>query len=163
MGKCTTVNTTDTKIAAIVDAMTGNYVVSKPGLAIGSTPANVANVAFDYTIAGVRYTGSAVAAGTAPGNDVVPQDTYGAVALDIDNADTITVAEAANNATGYATAAAAIADIPAVASTKTRMGTVTVIRTTGDFTFGTTSLADADTTVVYTDSLTGGETVAATD
>jgi hypothetical protein len=32
------------------------------------------------------------------------------------------------------------------------MGTVTVIRTGGDFTFGTTSLADGTTTAAYTDA-----------
>lgn len=155
--KCTTV---DPRIDDIVAALQGDYNVSLPGLAIGSTPANVANLAFDYQIAGVRYTKAAVAAGTAPGNDVVPVDTFGAVALDIDATGTITVAEAADNVTGYATAAIAIADIPAVATGKARMGTVSVYRdTAGAFTFGTTSLADGDTTVVYTDSQTAYQTL----
>jgi hypothetical protein len=142
-------------VAEVVAKLNGDYNVSLPALVIGSTPANVANVAFDFTIGGVRYSKAAVAAGTAPGNDVVPVDTYGAVALDIDAAGTITVAEAADNVTGYASALLAVADIPAVASGKARMGTVSVIRATaGAFTFGTTSLADGDTTVVYTDSET---------
>lgn len=165
--KCTTVNSTDTEIAAmktlvndVRSTLKGDYNVSLPGLAIGSTPANVANVAFDYIIGGVRYSKAAVAAGTAPGDDVVPVDTYGAVALDIDSAGTITVAEAADNSTGYASAALALAGIPAVASGKARMGTVSVIRVTaGAFTFGTTSLADGDTTVVYTDSQTVYEAI----
>lgn len=138
----------------------GNYNVSLPGLAIGTTPANVSSVAFTYTIAGIQYSKAAVAAGTAPGNDIVPVDTYGAVALDIDAAGTITIAEAADNATGYASAALAVAGIPALAATKARMGTVSVIReTAGAFTFGTTSLADGDTTVVYTDGQTAIEAI----
>lgn len=166
MGKCTTINTTNEEMAATIvlvndirAKLKGSYNTSLPGLAIGSTPANVANVAFDYQINGVRYTKAAVVAGTAPGNDVVPQNTYGAVALDIDAAGTITVAEAAANATGYASAALAIAGIPAVASGKSRMGTVSVIRTSGAFTFGTTSLADGDTTEVYTDSDTAYQAI----
>ena len=71
-------------------------------LAIGSTPANVATGAFSYSIAGTVYNKTAVAAGTAPGNDVVPLGLFGAVALDIDAAGTITAIEAPANATGYA-------------------------------------------------------------
>ena len=167
--KCTTVNMTDDDFASTVTLtndirakLKGDYPITKTVLAIGSTPANVANAAFDFNINGVRYTKAAVAAGTAPGNDVVPVDTYGAVALDIDAAGTITVAEAADNATGYASATLALAGIPAVAASKARMGTVSVIRATaGAFTFGTTSLADGDTTVVYTDGETAFESIGA--
>ncbi len=133
MGKCTTLGSTDEQIAASItlvndirSKLKGNYNVSLPGLAIGSTATAVSNVAFDFQIAGVRYSKAAVAAGVAPGNDVIPQSTYGAVALDIVAAGTVTIAEAAANATGYASAALAIAGIPAVASGKARMGTVTV-------------------------------------
>jgi hypothetical protein len=159
MGKCTTVTPA---INNIIETLKGSYNVSLPGLAIGSTPANVSNVAFVYTVAGVQYSKAAVAAGVAPGNDVVPVDTYGAVALDIDSAGTVTIAEAAANVTGYPTAALALTGIPAVAATKARMGTVSVIRATaGAFTFGTTSLADGDTTVVYTDGATAYQSLAA--
>jgi hypothetical protein len=121
----------------------------------------VANVAFDFIITGVRYTKAAVAAGVAPGNDVIPQSTYGAVALDIVAAGTVTIAEAAANATGYASAALAIAGIPAVATGKTRMGTVTVTKSDGAFTFGTTDLDAANVTTVYTDSDTFAEAIGA--
>lgn len=156
--RCSSLETDNEQIDAIVtlvndirSSLQGDYNVSLPGLVVGTTPANVANVAFDYQVAGIRYSKASVAAGTAPGDDVVPVDTYGAVALDIDADGTITIAEAADNVTGYATAALAIAGIPDVASGKARMGTVSVIRTAGAFTFGTTSLSDGDTTVVYTD------------
>ena len=165
--KCTTLEMNSDAVDVINDIRTklkGDYPVTKTALAIGSTPANVANGAFDYQVGGVRYSKAAVAAGTAPGNDVVPVDTYGAVALDIDAAGTITVAEAADNATGYASAALALAGIPAVASGKARMGTVSVIRATaGAFTFGTTSLADGDTTAVYTDGETNLEAISTAD
>ena len=125
-----------------------------PNLVIGSTPANVATGAFDYSIAGVAYSKGAVVAGTAPGNDVVPLGLYGAVALDIDAAGTITAIEAPANATGYATAVLAAAALPTVVSTRVRIGYVTASKSDGTFTFGTTSLAAANTTVAYTDSAT---------
>lgn len=180
MGKCTTLNRTateldtqDTSLAA-VEALAaantvlvndiraklkGDYNVSLPDLAIGSTATAVSNAAFDYQIAGVRYSKAAVAAGTAPGNDVIPEGLYGAVALDIDAAGTITVAEATANSTGYATAALAVAGIPAVASGKARMGTVSASISSGTFTFGTTDLDAANTTVAYTDGQTAFEAI----
>ena len=139
----------------------GDYVVSLPTLAIGSTTTAVSNVAFDYTIGGVQYSKAAVTAGTAPGDDVIPEDTFGAVALDIDAAGTITVAEAADNATGYASAVLAIAGIPAVAADKARMGTVTASGSEDAFTFGTTLLDAADTTVAYTDGETHFQAIGA--
>jgi hypothetical protein len=164
--KCTTINTTDTEVADIKTLVNdiraklkGDYNVSLPGLLIGSTATAVANVAFDFLITGVRYTKAAVAAGVAPGNDVIPQSTYGAVALDIVAAGTVTIAEAAANATGYASAALAIAGIPAVATGKARMGTVTVTKSDGAFTFGTTDLDAANVTTVYTDSDTFAEAI----
>jgi len=164
--KCTSVNTTNEQINDIItlvndirSTLKGDYMVSKPGLAIGSTATAVSNVAFDFQIDGVRYSKAAVAAGTAPGNDVIPQSTYGAVALDINAAGTISVAEAAANATGYASAALAIAGIADVADGKARMGTVTATKSDGAFTFGTTDLDAANTTVAYTDGDTAFETI----
>jgi len=171
--KCTTLNKTDTELSSLttqsVDNKTlvndiraklkGNYVVSKPGLAIGTTATAVSNVAFTYTISGVQYSKAAVAAGTAPGNDVIPQATYGAVAFDIDAAGTITAVEAAANATGYASAALAVAGIPAAAATKSRMGYVTATKSDGAFTFGTTDLDAANVTAAYTDGQTHFEAI----
>jgi len=166
VGKCTRLFTTDVQVGDIIDllngvrsALVGDYPVSKPGLAIGTTATNVANDAFDYNIGGVRYTKAAVAAGTAPGNDVIPEDTYGAVAFDIDAAGTITAVEAPDNATGYASAALAVAALPAVAANKARMGWVTATSSSGAFTFGTTDLDAANTTVAYTDGDAGLETI----
>ena len=180
MGKCTTVGTQldaatvantshaaqialdGTNITNIITLLNdirsrliGDYLVSKPGLAIGTDTTAVSNVAFTYTINGIQYAKAAVAAGVEPGNDVIPQNLYGAVALDVDSAGTVTIAEAAANATGYASAELAIAGIPEVAADKVRMGTVTAIKTDGDFTFGTTALNAANSTVVYTDAAPG--------
>ena len=159
MSKCTTTQATTDLANELRAALLGSFPVSRPALAIGSTPANVANVAFDFTVAGVRYTKAAVAAGTAPGNDVVPQSTFGAVAFDIGVNGTIDVIEASANATGYASAALAIAGIADAADGHARIGTVTATKSDGAFTFGTTSLAAANTTVAYTDGATGLEGV----
>ncbi len=129
----------------VVDAL-----IAGTTLAIGTTPTAVASTYFEYIINGVHYSKAAVAAGTAPGNDVVPQNKYGAVAFDIGANGTIDATEAADNATGYNTAALAVAAIPAVAADHVRMGYVTAIKTDGAFTFGTTELGAANSTVAYT-------------
>jgi hypothetical protein len=169
-GKCTTLNKTkaeietdDTTLAdvkVLVNSIRqalrgGSYNSSLPAIAIGSTATAVSNVAFDYMINGVRYTKAAVTAGTAPGNDVIPEGLYGAVALDIDAAGTISISEASANATGYATAALALAALTAVVGNKARMGTVTASISSGTFTFGTTDLDAANTTVAYDDGICG--------
>lgn len=144
----TYLNTLRTNTSTLKD----DGILGNPTLAIGSTAANVSNVAFEYVINGNLYNKAAVAAGTAPGNDVVPQSTYGAVALDIGADGTIDAVEAAANATGYASAALAVAGLPAVAADHARMGWVTVTKSDGAFTFGTTDLDAANVTAAYTDA-----------
>ena len=147
----TVITNLKTLLNDIRNRVAGDGLMSLPGLVIGSTTQNVKNVAFDYIINGAKYTKAEVAAGTAPGNDVIPQSKYGAVAFDIGADGTIDAIEAAANVTGYTSAALAIDGIPAVAADHVRMGTVTVVKSDGDFTFGTTALSDASTTEVYTD------------
>jgi hypothetical protein len=176
MGFCTTLNKTkevsDAETTTIADnttlandirsALKGDYNVSLPGLAVGSTATDIANVAFDFQISGVRYSKAAVAAGTATGlTTVIPQATYGAIALDIVAAGTITVVGATANATGYASAALAIAGLPAVAAGKARMGTVTTTLSSGAFTLGTTEFSAVGTTTAYTDGDTANEAIGA--
>lgn len=127
-------------------------VLDDPNLAIGSTKPNVATGAFDYSINGTTFSKTAVSAGTAPGNDVIPTGKYGAVALDIGVNGTIDAVEAPDNATGYDTAAEAAAALPAPADAHIRIGYVTATKSDGAFTFGTTDLDVANSTVVYADS-----------
>ena len=126
--------------------------ITNAGLAIGSTATAVSTIAFSYIISGTTYSKTAVAAGTAPGNDVIPAATYGAVAFDIGSDGTIDAIEAYLNSTGHATAALAVAGLPQVAKGHIRLGYVTAIKSDGVFTFGTTSLIAANTTVAYTSS-----------
>jgi hypothetical protein len=135
-----------------VQTLQDDGILGVPALAIGSTPTAVASAAFDYMINGNKYTKAAVTAGTAPGNDVVPQALYGAVAFEIGVDGTIDAIEATANATGYASAALAVAGLPAAAANHARMGWVTATKSDGTFTFGTTELGAANTTVAYTDA-----------
>jgi hypothetical protein len=139
-------------IKSKLDAFVANGMLSSAALAIGSTPQNVYTGLCMYTVAGVVYTKAAVAAGTAPGDDVIPQSKYGAVAFDIGVDGTIDAIKASNNATGYDSSALAVAGLPAAAAGHVRMGYVTAMKSDGDFTFGTTSLADGTSTVAYTSS-----------
>lgn len=175
MGFCTTIGKTLAELASLTTqsadnktlvndiraALKGNYMVSKPGLAIGGTTTAVSNVAFTYTIGGVQYSKAAVAAGTAPGNDVIPQGLFGAVAFDIGTNGTIDAVEAPANATGYASAALAKAALPDPAAGHARMGGVTASKSDGAFTFGTTDLNAANTTVAYFDGDTHFEAIGA--
>ncbi len=123
---------------------------STAGLGVATaTPANVASIEFYYHIAGVQYLKAAVTAGTVPGDDVIPEDKYGAVAFDIGTNGVIDVIEAAANATGYESAVLAIAGIPAAASDHVRMGTVTAMKSDGAFTFGTTALNATNVTATF--------------
>lgn len=119
-------------------------------LAIGTTLTNVAYGLFSYFVAGVGYSKPALAAGVAPGTDAIPEDKYGAIALDIGADNTVDVIPATLNTTGYTTAALAIAGIPAAGAGHVRMGTVTVMKSDGAFTFGTTALNATNATVAYT-------------
>jgi hypothetical protein len=139
-----------TLLNSIRNIIAGDSVIGTAALAIGSSAKNVANGDFYYLINGVLYLKAAVAAGTAPGNDIIPKGKYGAVALDIGADGTIDAVEAPANSTGYSTAALAAAALPAPAADHVRMGYVTAMKSDGTFTFGTTDLNDASSTVAYT-------------
>ncbi len=139
-------------VAALAVAALGDGMLITGGLAIGSNKDDVATGLCAFQIAGMSYANAAITTGTGPGNDVIPQGTYGAVALDIGINGTEDAIEAADNATGYASAALAVAGLPAVAAGHTRMGWVTATKSDGAFTFGTTEFDAANVTAVFTDA-----------
>jgi len=141
-----------TQINGIKTIFNGKGMVGSAGLAIGSTKPNVANGNLFYIIGGVQYYLAADAVGTALSGDNVPQNKFGAWALDIDAAGSITIAPAAANAAGYASAALAGAGIPAVAATKVRLGYATAINTGAVFDPGTTNLDAVGVTDTYVNS-----------
>lgn len=135
---------------------TDDFVINSPTLAIGSTTTNVSNVATGVVINGVYYLVAAVAAGTAPGNDVIVATKYGAVAFDVGANGTIDAVEATGQAAAqFASAALAVAALPAPASDHVRLGHITVTKSDGAFTLGAggTALNAGNTTVAYTSTI----------
>ena len=153
----------DGKIKTLVNdirgELKGNYLLSLPGLAAGSTPANVANAGFDFLIGGVKYAKAAVTAGTALSGDNVPEDKYGAWRLEIGADGTIDIVEAQANATGYISAALAVAGLPALSENHASMGVVTAVSDTGAFVPGTTSLGAANVTATFSDGQTAFQAI----
>ena len=113
-------------------------------LAIGSTKSRVASVQFNFYLAGVAYSKAAVAAGTAPPAQTIPQNLWGLFAFSIGSDGTIDAAGAAANTDGYASEAAAIAACPAAAASHVLIGYVTVMSTAEAGFVGATTLFDAD-------------------
>ena len=128
---------------------TSDHVLTTPTLAVGSNTDDVSSVAFNFVINGVAYAKAAVTAGTGTGNDLIPEDKYGAVAFDIGANGTIDTIEAGDNATGYDSAVLAIAGLAAAATDHVRIGNVTVMDSEGNFQFGTDALSGSDVTEVY--------------
>lgn len=127
-------------------------VITDANLAIGSTTTAVSTSAFAFIVNDKVYSKAAVAAGTALGTTIIPATKYGAVALDVNAAGTITANGAYANAVGYTTAALAAAALPPVADGQVRLGYVTMTKSDGAFTLGTTALNAANVTAAYTDS-----------
>lgn len=120
-------------------------------LAIGGTKTNVYSGAFTFDVAGAGYSKAAVAAGTAPNAATTPQNKYGAQAFDIGSDGTIDAVSCTNIATGFDSAALAIADLPAAAAGHVRMGYVTAMNTdAGGFVWATTEFDAATVTEAYT-------------
>ena len=130
---------------------TDDYVLSDPGLTVGSSSAAKLKISNTwYMINGVMY--YVASAETAP-VDTVPINKYGAWALEVGTNGTIDEIGAAANTTGYASAALAVAGLPAVQTDHARLGYATVIHTGADFVGGTTEWSTAGVTEVYTDLL----------
>jgi len=129
---------------------TDDYVLSDPGLTYGSEAAKLKISNTWYMINGVMY--YVASAETAP-VDTIPQNKYGAWALEVGTNGTIDEIGAAANTTGYASAALAVAGLPAVQTDHARLGYATVIHTGADFVGGTTKWTTAGVTAVYVDLL----------
>lgn len=158
-------NQTITDLTTLVNdiraKLKGDYILNATGLGVGSTAANVASIAFDFIINGVGYKKAAVAAGTALSGDDIPDGTYGAWRLEIGADGTVDIIEAADNATGYASAVLAVAGLPAVSADHASMGVVTASNAGAVFDPGTTELSHANVTEAYTDGDTAFEAIGA--
>ncbi len=134
---------------------TGAFVINDAGvgLAIGTSSTSAAQntKAFSYNIGGDAYP-EAINTETELSGDTVPQNKYGAWRLEIDVDGTVSIQEADDNATGYATVGLAVQGLRDESSTKAAMGYVTAINTaSGGFVPGTTSLSAGTVTSTFTD------------
>jgi hypothetical protein len=123
--------------------------ITPPTLVIGSiSAAKVKNSAFKYRIG--DYTYSKASAETTMSGDDVPANKWGAWLLEIDVDGTITVSQAGDNGTGYATPKAAISALTSSGSSYAILGFV-LIYTTATFTPGTTLFSAATVTDYFCD------------
>lgn len=145
-------------------AIRSNYPVdsdgllSQPALSMGTTKDRVATEAFDYVIANVAYSKSAVEDGTGPTDTTIPQDKWGLFGFEIGSNGTIDNNDAAdNNDPGYETEADAIDALPSVSSDHIMIGYVTVMSTNASgFVGDTTDFDHEDVTAnFYTTDLLG--------
>lgn len=120
-----------------------NGVLSSPGCAMGSTKKQVANIAFSFGIAGIGYNKAAVAAGTAPTATTIPKNKWGLFGFEIGGDGTIDLNDAADNATGYASEALALAALPAASASHVLFMYVTVMCTEAAGFIGATTNFDA--------------------
>lgn len=127
-----------------------NGVLTTPGCAMGTTKDQVANIAFNFGIAGVGYSKAATEAGTAPTATTIPQNKWGLFGFEIGADGTIDKKDAAGNAAGYASEALAIAALPAASAGHVMFMYVTVMSTdAGGFVGATTEFDDAAVTVNF--------------
>ncbi len=132
---------------------TGAFVINDAGagLEAGSTSRSAINNAnaFSYNIGGNAYT-ETVDTETELSGDTVPRNKFGAWRLEIDADGNVSIVQADDNATGYATAALAVQGLPTESSTKAAMGYVTAKKIT-DFIPGTSFIDGSFTTRSFTD------------
>lgn len=124
--------------------------ITDPTLAIGtSDTAKVKHAAFDFEIQSKSY--SKASSEVALTGSAIPQSLYGAWSLKIATDGTITVAAAGDNGTGYATPRIALEALSTADAQSAYMGYVTVTKSDGAFTPGTTALNASNVTKTFTD------------
>ena len=142
-------NLNSTLAADVRDVLKGDYLTSYPFLAMDITShpdAYVYSQTFSINATMYQATGQAVA--LAP-TSVVSATKIQAYAFDVGINKTIDVTTTAVS-TGYATTAAAIAALPAVAADHVRVGYMTVVKSDGNFTPDTTALDATNVSTGYT-------------
>lgn len=130
----------------------GNYVNTAAGLAIGTTTTKVKTAnAIEYTIDGIRYSKAATDdLFTMTGMDTTAANKYNGAFLYLDSAGAASIVAATEGAT-----LAGITWPDPVVADKCCIGYVTVVKSDGAFTGGTTALNAANVTAAYTDGVSG--------
>lgn len=144
------------QLAQALDALCADGMLTRAGLAVGSTTTDVAHDQIFFVIGGSVYEVAAEAAGIAPdANTEIPQGKYGAWALDVGVDGTVDISECDTNGDSfYDTEAEAIAALADPAANHVRLGYVTIVNTGGAFTPGTTDLNAQDVTATFYDAST---------
>lgn len=129
--------------AGILSSRIANGVLQATTCSMGSTKDQVANTAFLFQVNGVSYVKAAVAAGTAPTATTVPKNKWGLFGFAIGADGTLDPTDAADNATGYASEALALAAKPSAAADHVFVMYVTVMCTEAAGFIGATTNFDA--------------------
>ncbi len=129
--------------SALIDCVRRDGIITPTVASMGTTKDYVANTLFSYQVRGVKYTKAATAAGTGPTATTVPQNTYGLFGFEVIADGTLSARDAADNATGYASAALAIAAKPAATSLLYVFAFYVVVINTAAAFVGNTTLFDA--------------------
>lgn len=127
--------------------LTGDYLISLPVLAIGSTKAQVANGAFTFAVNGIQEQKAAVAAGTAftATTHDIADGSARAFTISIATGGTITI-------TAGTAAVGTTATAPATPAGEVKMGEVLIAASGAIFNATTDDLDAVHLTVTYTDS-----------
>lgn len=150
---------------ALEQVQSKSYVLTDVSAAIGTCQLKVSLAATDYTVNGIQYSKTAVANQALPACATVPTAKYGAFAWQIGSDGTVDGVAATANATGYSTAAAALAGLPAVSSNHARMATLVHYSGVCNFVPGTSKLSAHGATsavATFADGQTLFEMIAAT-
>lgn len=131
----------------LITVLSGDYLVTSPALAIGSTPSQVASGAFTYVIDGIQYQKAAVAAGTAftATTHDIAADKEAIFVLSINAGGTITITKGDDADAGSAVA-------PDTPAGECKMGEVKVSAVGDTFDATTDSLAETWITDTYTNA-----------
>jgi len=143
----------------IVNALHGDYVESNTQLSAGTNTCKILHCAGYYRINGEMkaLTGACIdVTGCA-----VPACTYGAWRVER-SATATCVIPATANATGYATAALALAGLPALTADNASLGTIVLVNGTCDFVPKTVALDCADICITFADGTTTANAIACT-
>jgi len=140
-------------------ALQGDYVEGNTQLSAGTIKTNVLHCTVLNRINGELY--SVTGACSSMTGCVVPQNKYSAWRVER-SATATCVIPAANSCTGYATAALALAALPALTADNTSFGTIVAIATCGCFVPNTTKLDCAKICITFADGTTTANAITGT-
>lgn len=151
------INELQCTLGQLVDALQGDYIEGNAQLSAATKKCSILHCATLVRINGeLRSLAGACTSGIT--GCAVPVCKYGAWRVETNGAATCVI-PACNNVCGFATAAAALACLPALTANYASLGTVTLINGTCNFTPNTTKLNCASICITFTDGTTTANAV----